>query len=159
MVDGVHGPRIHLVPCPVDLEPEPEPDHVIIQFHQMVVQIVQVPVHNLHLVTVQAGTMMVVALDMNFVDVGTPAGLGLVITARTNQGFTAGVIEANEFIVFIASPHLNYILQEKGHLLLCFSGNPNLQELNQQYRHYRRHHGSHRRTDQEYSCRVDGSTV
>ena len=68
----------------------------------MVEQIVQVPVHNLHLVTVQAGTMMVVALDMNFVDVGTPAGLGLVITARTNQAFTAGVIEANEFIVFIA---------------------------------------------------------
>ena len=104
MVDGVHGPRIHLVPCPVDLEPEPEPDHVIIQFHQMVVQIVQVPVHNLHLVTVQAGTMMVVALDMNFVDVGTPAGLGIVITARTNQGFTAGVIEANELMFLLLYP-------------------------------------------------------
>ena len=129
MVDGVHGPRIHLVPCPVDLEPEPEPDHVIIQFHQMVEQIVQVPVHNLHLVTVQAGTMMVVALDINRVGVGTLAGLGIAITARTNQGFTAGVIEANEFIVFIASPHLNYILQETGHPHPCFSGNPNLPKL------------------------------
>jgi hypothetical protein len=96
MVDGVHGPRIHLVPCPVDLEPEPEPDHVIIQFHQMVVQIVQVPVHNLHLVTVQVGTMMVVALGINRVDVGTLAGMGSVKLARTNQAFTAGVIEANE---------------------------------------------------------------
>ena len=109
MVDGVHGPHIHLVPCPVDLEPEPEPDHVIIQFHQMEEQIVQVPVHNLHLVTVLAGTMMVVALGINRVDVGTLAGMGGVKLARTNQAFTAGVIEANEFIVFIASPHRNYI--------------------------------------------------
>ena len=36
-------------------------------------------------------------------------------------------------------------LKEKGHPLLCFSGNPNLPKLNRQCRHFRRHHGSHRR--------------
>ena len=70
----------------------------------MVEQIVQVPVHNLHLVTVQAGTMMVVALDINRVGVGTLAGLGIAITARTNQGFTAGVIEANELMFLLLHP-------------------------------------------------------
>ena len=48
--------------------------------------------------------MMVVALDINFVDVGTPAGLGLVITARTNRGFTAGVIEVNELKFLLLHP-------------------------------------------------------
>ena len=70
----------------------------------MVVQIVQVPVHNLHLVTVQVGTMMVVALGINLVDVGTLAGMGSVKLARTNQAFTAGVIETNELMFLLLHP-------------------------------------------------------
>ena len=48
--------------------------------------------------------MMVVALDINRVGVGTLAGLGIAITARTNQGFTAGVIEANELMFLLFHP-------------------------------------------------------